>query len=239
MTTIITQPTTRAVLAEMLVENTGASLLDSGGAYGRHHERNHGKSEADFEAQPQVYADKYGTTLSVYHYLARRLEYSPDLQAEFETFITSSPDNEGWLALAERFAETKDEFYQSAWNTYNGDCYLSQTVQGVTFRDDKRGETYALIQIHGGCDVRGGYTKPRVFRIVTDNAECFPYDHASFSVECLGDSEHNLTCDGGYFYNAEGISPEDSELPKWSDEHSENRCGTCGASLVYYAPEPY
>lgn len=237
-TTTVAPLTTRAVLAEMLVENTGAHFLDSGGAYGRHHERNHGKYEIDFDQEPQVSADKYGVSLSVYHYLARRLEYCPDLQAEFQDFIASSPDDEGWLSLAESFAETKDKSYQT-WNTYNGDCYLSQTVQGVSFRDDKRGETYALIQIHGGCDVRGGYTKPRIFRIVVDNAECFPYDHASFSVECSVDNEHSLTCDGGHAYNAEGITAEDNEMPKWSDDHNENRCGTCGAPLIYYAPEPY
>lgn len=227
---------TRSVLAEMLVENTGAHLLDSGGAYGRHHERNRGKTEADFEASPSVLFDKYGVSLNVYHYLARRLAYAPHLQGEFDDFVASSPDDEGWLSLAESFAQSKDRDART-WNTYNGECLLSQTVQGVSFQDN--GETYALIQIHGGCDVRGGYTKPRIFRVVVDMAEEFPYDHASYFAECSANNDHDLYHDCGHFMNASGVSADDGELMKWSDEHDEYRCGVCGAPIIFHAPEPY
>jgi len=48
--TITQTDTTADKLAEMLQENTGRSILDSGDYYGRHWEHNQG---ADFEAQPE------------------------------------------------------------------------------------------------------------------------------------------------------------------------------------------
>ena len=41
--------TTAEVIADMLRENTGKHFLDSGGAYGRHWERN---QDRDFSAEP-------------------------------------------------------------------------------------------------------------------------------------------------------------------------------------------
>jgi hypothetical protein len=47
-------------------------------------------------------------------------------------------------------------------NTYNDECSLSQTLQFIYAEVD--GEEFVLLQVHGGCDVRGGYTAPKVFR---------------------------------------------------------------------------
>ena len=40
---------TNELIYSMLVENTGSHMCDSGGAYGRHHERNASKTIEDFE----------------------------------------------------------------------------------------------------------------------------------------------------------------------------------------------
>lgn len=40
--------TTREIIYAMLTSNTGSHMLDSGGAYGRHWERNASKSIYDF-----------------------------------------------------------------------------------------------------------------------------------------------------------------------------------------------
>jgi hypothetical protein len=49
------------------------------------------------------------------------------------------------------------------WNTYNGDSDLSQILQGGNLKIDD--EPYLVIQIHNGCDARGGYTDARLFRM--------------------------------------------------------------------------
>ena len=49
-------------------------------------------------------------------------------------------------------------------NTYNYECHLSQTIQFMLF-DDGYGNTYVCLQIHNGCDVRSGYTLPKIFYV--------------------------------------------------------------------------
>ena len=44
---------TNELIYSMLVENTGSHMLDSGGAYGRHHQRNASKTIEDFENEPE------------------------------------------------------------------------------------------------------------------------------------------------------------------------------------------
>ena len=43
---------TAKIIYKMLTESTGKHMLDSGGAYGRHWERNQKKSFKDFKNEP-------------------------------------------------------------------------------------------------------------------------------------------------------------------------------------------
>ena len=49
------------------------------------------------------------------------------------------------------------------FNTYNHESDLTQVLQGGYCKIDD--EIYLILQIHGGCDVRGGYTDARLFRV--------------------------------------------------------------------------
>lgn len=226
---------TRSVLAEMLTENTGEHILDSGGAYGRHWQRNAGKTLADYESEPSAWANGYGVTLSVFHFLANRLEYSPSVQAELEDLARNLPDD-GWLDISQILAERYDPNPRT-WNTYNGDDCLSQVIQGVSFTNND-GRVVALVQIHGGCDVRGGYTRPRAFYVNVDMAECFPYDHASYYLECPTDSEHSLSY-LGEFIGWHGSSIDADEYPTHDRDTHAIKCAKCGALMNVSAPEPY
>ena len=70
---------------------------------------------------------------------------------------------------AEKFIEYKSHIYcydvkvEHTWNTYNGDSFLSQVLQGSYLTIN--GESYVLFQIHGGADVRGGYTDAKLFKL--------------------------------------------------------------------------
>ena len=57
----------------------------------------------------------------------------------------------------ERLAELSE-------NTYNWDCNLSQDLLFTAFGNEDN-FTHCILQIHGGCDARGGYTKPVVFKL--------------------------------------------------------------------------
>lgn len=225
---------TRSVLAEMLTENTGAHILDSGGAYGRHWERNKGLTVSEFETQAPAIISGGIVALSVFHFLANRVSYLPDVQAELESFAEGLPD-EGWLTISEAFANTYDTDYRT-WNTYNGTDFLSQVIQGVTFA--RNGEVVTLIQIHGGCDVRGGYTKPRAFTPTVDMPEEFPYDHGSYYLECPTDETHSLSYLGEFIgWHGSSIDADEYPLTEWNSD--EMKCAKCGASMNVSAPEPY
>lgn len=229
MTTTITR--THEVLAEMMTENTGRHILDSGDAYGRHWQRNAGMTAHDFAEAPKAWADKWGgITLSVFHYLADRLSYIAEMDKAFQDFADADTDS-GWLSLMESFALEHDSSMVS-WNTYNGEDWLSQTLQGVTFAHD--GSVFALIQIHGGADVRGGYTRPRVFRVDVDSAEYFPYDNASAELACPENHDHGVSVRYGEVISAEGYS---RDMPEHDGEVF--RCSECAAVMTVHAPEPY
>jgi hypothetical protein len=191
MTTTTT--TTAEKLAEMLTENTGRHMLDSGGAYGRNWERNQGRTVADWEAEPEVSVDSFGLTVSTFHFLNQCLDYDAELDAEWQAFA-DLPENEdkSWLALMEEFAESKTDGGEGSdyatVNTYNHESALSQVLQ-FTMWDSEGGDWVygdrVLLQIHGGCDVRGGYTRPVLFTH-SDNWGFSILDDSRMSAQCEG-----------------------------------------------------
>ena len=168
-------PTTERVLKLMLVENTGRHMLDSGGVYGRSWERNQGR---DFDSEPATVLEcRYNSidvTHNVYHWLLNRLEFDPDMQTRFDLFAEERPDD-SWMENMEefvtqpRFVGQEDGYgFESGFtvNTYNGECLLSQILQYTVINDGN--DSWVLLQIHGGCDARGGYTAPKAFFLTED-----------------------------------------------------------------------
>jgi hypothetical protein len=182
------------MLKSMLQENTGRHFLDSGGAYGRHWQRNQLK---DFDASPYAWYEAwvgmyYGTndprldlsvTVDAYHYLTERLDYAGEVDDHFRAWIDARnegleedkygfygddylyPNLEGMKTYAEAFHDEDEGGWAGILtvNTYNDEDALSQTLQYVAFYHKEFGDWVYLLQVHGGCDVRGGYTDARAF----------------------------------------------------------------------------
>ena len=71
----MTATATRDVVAGMLSENTGISILDSGGDSGRHWQRNTGLTVSDWESMPSVTIDEYGdVSVNAFHYMVSNLD---------------------------------------------------------------------------------------------------------------------------------------------------------------------
>lgn len=166
--------TAKQHIYEMLVESTGCHFLDSGDVYGRNWQQNQSKKLKDFENEPSVTVDYYekhmeGYTISVFHYLVNQLIVDEicdrfnkiNLKADNWDGDTYGVSKEGQDYLNKIGAKLKNTF-----NSYNGDSALSQVIQGTYYRIKGRG--YILLQIHSGCDVRGGYTTARLFVINND-----------------------------------------------------------------------
>lgn len=109
---------THRVIADMLQENTGTHLLDSGGYYGRAWQRNQARLAALEEAgqleeipegdraaamwmgQPRAWMEggRHGgyVTLSVFHYLAERLTFLPKLDRMFRLWVQMDGTSNQW-----------------------------------------------------------------------------------------------------------------------------------------------
>jgi hypothetical protein len=202
MTKIV--PDTADVLADMLTEDTGRHLLDSGGAYGRNFERNGGKTVEDFVAGPEVYPaihNRYQhpgqkvvdyVTIDVFHFLLDRVDYAPEMDMAFREFaLAPEREREPWFTCLDEWlddigAENPDRYSGGepiVVNTYNGEDALSQVVQYTVFRNPADDEVYVALSIHGGCDVRGGYTAPRLFTFGSWAEWYCMFDNASFTMQ--------------------------------------------------------
>lgn len=174
---------TEQVIFEMLTENTGQHLLDSGGAYSRNWQRNQAKSLEDFQNESLTHFDaKYcEATISLFHHLKNRLTYSEEWTEQFNAYAATREDA-SWLEIMESFPEEMGLEMGFTENSYNRESLLSQVVQYTTFSDGAR--TLVMLQVHGGADVRGGYTAPRVFEMD------YEYDLAyeDGAIYCTGDA---------------------------------------------------
>lgn len=88
-------------------------------------------------------------------------------------------------------------------NTYNGPDMVSQTLQYLYVEVD--GRAFVLLSVHGGCDVRGGYGRPRFFEV---EGECAIFDNARAYLEpefepSDPDSPTWYTDDGGYTWHSQ------------------------------------
>jgi hypothetical protein len=157
---------------EMLTENTGVHMLDSGGGNGRHWQKNSVKTIDDFRNEPEekyFFSKSDGCvyrTLSTFHYLCG-LDTDDICQAfnkinsnvdnwECPYFFGVSSETSEWLH------DNFDVEHGDTFNTYNWDSDLSQILQYNTLKIN--GESYYCMQVHNGADVRGGYTDARLFK---------------------------------------------------------------------------
>jgi len=228
---------TGAMIASMLVENTGAALMDSGGAYGRAWQHTRAKYGLDgglpnspfdgfprrttapteeelvdvaelMRLAPDAWLDRWGGgTIDTFQWLEKRLSYDPEADASWEAYDRQFPDDDWWTTANRWLFEflpvhgCMTGLYgddRPDWtNTYNGETLLDRTLQFCLFTIEDATEdedetpgwiadgTYVLLQVHGGADVRGGYTKPRLFKVdASDDAEM--YSFCDMGVGCDG-----------------------------------------------------
>jgi hypothetical protein len=208
----------------MFKENTGTHLLDSGGAYGRNWERNQGR---DLNKIPEAIGEfsissgklEVSVTIDAYHWLLERLWYDADMQRKFKRFCDRAKNRDSrYLELMEEFPNFMKERGHRVSNvytvnTYNGECALSQTLQFTTF--DLDSVEYVLLQVHGGCDVRGGYTAPVVFQ-TREGDGLYGFADCSLFAECDGkrDGYWWRSDTGGYDWQPEEFS---TELPLFGE----------------------
>jgi hypothetical protein len=104
--------------------------------------------------------------VSIFHYLPTVLELD-EVCDEFNALECKewNSDIYGISEDQQKWLEARGFEAGESWNTYNGESFLSQVLQGTELKQDGSGSgEYVLIQIHNGADVRGGYTDAKLFK---------------------------------------------------------------------------
>jgi len=173
---------TQKELYNMFIENTGAVLGDSGDAYGRRWQNNRVQHPADRPAFEYDDVSKCWTT-NTYKYLINQCGLRTDeictgfnnrnrRTKEFDADANIyGVGHSAWNWLNDNF---EVEVQGEPWNTYNeeGDWQtFDQCLQGTYLKIN--GDYYVCLQVHGGCDVRGGYTIAKLF-LLSDICLSYP-----------------------------------------------------------------
>lgn len=211
---------TEQAIVDMLQENTGASMLDSGGVYGRAFERNRKIQNFKDRDTLKVTIDSYGIELSIdiFQYLTSYLELdatAKKLQKQFERYMKKHSDM--WeTECMQKFMDLKskhDEMGHGITNTYNYDNALGGTLQYGVFTLDGEGQysdnCYIILQIHGGCDVRGGYTDPKIFKLL--DFDYFLIAQSDLYADCPCDYCMAESDNSGYDWNVCNKAKRDNE----------------------------
>lgn len=154
---------TENLIYKMLTENTGSHFLDSGGAYGRACQRNQKLKLKDFKKRPECFLEltkrdnsiDADVTIDVFHYLTKNLaidsiceKFNKKKVADWNSENFYGVSTEGEHFLLEHFEIEGDSF-----NTYNWSAVYSQVMQGCQLKHNETGDTYILLQIHGGLSL--------------------------------------------------------------------------------------
>lgn len=222
---------TEQVIYEMLTENTGRHILDSGGESGRSWQKNQVKSLDDFknEARTRFDAKYYDATVSLFHHLTEKLEYSEEMTQELNDY--AGHRDESWLEIMETFPQSMGWRLLFTENSYNRESLLSQVIQYSVYDSG-----YVALQVHGGADVRGGYTAPRIFSMD------YEYDllMESATIYCTGDA---VDSDGPHAFDWNGGEwTHEGEYSKEYDPYAMSQradllkldylpCAICGAPM--------
>lgn len=192
---------TKEVISDMLKQNTGRSFLDSGGAYGRHYEKS--QKVENFDNTPRIEVEIFENdeelrdvlvTVNVYHFLKNHLEYAPKKDKEFQEYMNNS--DKKYLQDMQDFGKING-YDISTINTYNQESVLSQILQfSLYMQDDIYNTEYIALQIHNGCDTRGGYTRPKIFKVY--DIDYFMMGIRQLSVYDTEGQVYGYSDDGGY-----------------------------------------
>lgn len=225
---------------KMLMENTGVNPFDSGFLFGRHWERN--REVKDFKKLPSVYVDVddnyINFEIDVFHFLVRILEIndiSKTLDRRLKEYIDSH--DESYFKCMDDFMDIlKSEGWNKVivFNTYDFDySILSQGLQGIIFSDKDEKSFYVMLQVHNGADIRGGYTFPRVFKLVS--VDYFFIWQSEINAYC--DCDVLYSDDGGYSWesNSGVLKTDDYSLPsQWENKDGKVVCSRCGKRVKFY-----
>lgn len=232
-----------AVIREQLTENTGSHLMDSGAAYGRHHEENR---ENPPWGKPEWNVGDGYVTKNLYHHLVQTCDRDTTaVHLEAALWAWKEEHGGSWLSASREFARAvvEDTGYSEDFRELGLPAEIADTVAGVsrtTDGDVVSGNTYnsefgstsqdfefrmlgghyaeyAIVHVHGGCDIRGGYTAPRVYQV----SGLLPHEYSFSCTRCDWSGVESVVWDSDELLFQSTVRPEEleEELKERAPEH--------------------
>ena len=158
---------------ELCRYDSGRHFLDSGGAYGRHHEKPPIARDA-FPITLYLTEGEVLPTIETWALLDDALVINHEWQEEFENGWDGDLT---WAEEIEKFVKSKGFHGGSGGYTYGTPNALSQDIVWSVSSTEPGDvwntyeETITVVQIHTGCDARGGFSKP----IICEGAGDYPF----------------------------------------------------------------
>lgn len=191
---------------QLIRENTGSSLLDSGAVYG--YQYNQPAPDYGIKIELDYRRNEVMTTIETSEFLDATLNQVDKLNDEFSAFIE---DKDGsYMDMVDQFAEANGFKIVAEGNTYNEENDLSQSILFHYLLPDSvddsdwyyKNELIVVVQTHNGCDIRGGYSSPVFCEPSCDSQEFLQFscgyrvrdsdDHDEFSTGYSRDPSDQL-----------------------------------------------
>lgn len=223
-------------IIEMMTENTGVNMLDSGGDNGRAWQQN--RLIEEWDAVPvtsmEVWDDEVIISYSTYHYLMNFLDITDESERLNDVLkeIMAESDDPIYADITEFYA-WYDLPDRASTNTYNYDNIIDHVLQYSIFEID--GKSYIVLEVHLGCDVRSGYSIPQIFAL--NESDYFMMAQYDLNASCR--CADWWSDDGGQNWYLDGSAP--SPDTDWSYDEDANvvTCNKCGKQVKFYVMESY
>ena len=239
---------TESILHDMLVQNSGASILDSGSAYGRQWERN--RKVADFRTLPAITyrveekPNYYGEVIiskQIFHFLNNHLTYDEKEQKSFEAWCDSKnqpKDTQAVEDYVKDFIELRSLVEQGhieeatfpygvvgkSDNTYNQQNLLDHDFQYIE-ANHRENANKLFISIHTGTDIRGGYSDTKCFEESDYDTIWIDLNHCYLQCKC--GSVYTDDC-AEHWYEGDWCRVEENGLPtRWKPKDEKFVCDRC------------
>ena len=170
---------TNEIIYEMITENTGKHILDSGGDYGRHWQHNQKMTLKDFENQPQYFFEISKKTklkdiendiynylqVSTFYHLSNFLDYDKKTTDDLNHYLKENNLYSDMTGVSEFMDGLELEWE----NTFNHENQFTQNFQLAWLkRNELLDVKLIFIATHNGADVRGGYSNYKAFEVLDE-----------------------------------------------------------------------
>lgn len=161
----------KTILSKKFVERVTHNMFDSGDYYGRRYDINrHRNLEEEDALRIEVYDSGILFSYRLFHFLKNFMkidEETQEMQKKFDHYVSRNDESYGKNMV--NFGLDQGFDAHSGY-TYNGQVLLDQDFIYTSYCDYSAdsalyGVKFMNISLHGGCDARGGFGSPLIFKL--------------------------------------------------------------------------